>query len=122
MRRLTNLNRNKLMATDQIESGKSVHIAGNQQTMSELPTGRVFGGKTFDVYRMAFPAGKEIPEHDAPGEITVQCLEGRLEFTAGNQTVVMTPGSLLYLDATVRHALKAIEDSAVLVTKMKPGG
>jgi hypothetical protein len=32
--------------------------------------------KTLEILRLVVPAGKEIPCHDVPGEIVVQCLEG----------------------------------------------
>ena len=66
--------------------------------------------------RKLFPAGKDIPLHKAPGEITVQCLEGRVAFTAAGQTHELAAGQLLYLTAAEPHALKAIEDSSLLVT------
>lgn len=69
-----------------------------------------------ELIRLVLPAGKEISTHKAPGEITVQCLEGRVAFTAGNQTQELTAGQLLYLSAGEPHSLKAIEDSSLLVT------
>ena len=77
-----------------------------------------------ELIRLVLPAGKEIPTHKAPGEITVQCLEGRVAFTAEGKTQELTAGQLLYLTAGEPHALKAIEDSSMLVTllltKSKP--
>ena len=69
-----------------------------------------------ELIRLVLPAGKDIPLHKAPGEITVQCLEGRVAFTAAGQTQELTAGQLLYLVAAEPHALKAIEDSSLLVT------
>lgn len=69
-----------------------------------------------ELIRLVLPAGKEIPMHQAHGEITVQCLEGRITFTAESKTQELTPGQLLYLVGGEPHALKAIEDSSVLVT------
>lgn len=69
-----------------------------------------------ELIRLVLPAGKEIPMHQAHGEITVQCLEGRISFTAESKTQELMPGQLLYLRTGEPHALKAIEDSSVLVT------
>ena len=38
---------------------------------------------TFEVKRLMLAKGKQIPTHHAPGEITVQCVAGRIAFTAG---------------------------------------
>ena len=62
------------------------------------------------------PAGKKITEHKAPGEITVQCLEGRILFTASGSPQELVAGELLYLSAAEPHAVEAIDDSSVLVT------
>ena len=69
-----------------------------------------------ELIRLVLPAGKEIPMHQAHGEITVQCLEGRISFTADSKTQELMPGQLLYLRTGEPHALKAIENSSVLVT------
>ena len=69
-----------------------------------------------ELIRLVLPAGKEIPTHKAPGEITVQCLEGRVAFTAESRTQELTAGQLLYLTAGEPHAVKAIEASSLLVT------
>ena len=68
------------------------------------------------VIRLVVPAGKEIPAHDAPGEITVQCVEGRVAFTAAGRTQEIGPGQFVYLTARETHALRGIEDSSLLVT------
>lgn len=69
-----------------------------------------------ELIRLVLPAGKKIPLHKAPGEITVQCLEGRISFTAESIEQELKPGQLLYLQVGEPHALYAIEDSSVLVT------
>ena len=68
------------------------------------------------VIRLVVLAGKEIPTHDAPGEITVQCLEGRVAFTASGRTQELGPGQLIYLSARETHSLRGIEDASLLVT------
>lgn len=95
----------------------------------ELPLGAALGdSKTttlvklanLELIRLVIPAGKDIPSHKTPGEIAVQCLEGRVAFTAGENSVELSAGQLLYLSAGEPHALKAIEDSSLLVTILLP--
>ena len=73
-----------------------------------------------ELIRLVLPAGKEIPTHQASGEITVQCLEGRVAFTAEGKTQELTTGHLLLLAAGEPHAVKGIEDSSLLVTILLP--
>jgi quercetin dioxygenase-like cupin family protein len=69
-----------------------------------------------ELIRLVVPTGKQIPTHKAPGPITVQCLEGRVLFTAHNQSQELGAGSLVHLAASVPHSLQGIEDASLLVT------
>ena len=51
-----------------------------------------------------------------PGEITVQCLEGKVEFRVGELERELTAGTLLHLEGADEHSLYAAEDSSLLVT------
>jgi quercetin dioxygenase-like cupin family protein len=62
------------------------------------------------------PAGKEIAEHQVAGEITVQCLEGRVEFSSNDVTRSLSAGELVYLPGASKHSLRAIENSSLLLT------
>ena len=66
--------------------------------------------------RRLFQAGKQIDPHAVPGEITVQCLEGKSVFTARGKDNELTPGRMLYLAGGDEHALRAVEDASLLVT------
>ncbi len=63
-------------------------------------------------------AGKEIEEHEAKGEIGVQCLEGRVAFTAFGKT--LETGTLFYLPTGESHTVKGIEDASLLLTILLP--
>jgi quercetin dioxygenase-like cupin family protein len=73
-----------------------------------------------ELIRLVIPAGKEIPPHRAPGEITVQCLEGHVAFEHAGHAMELHAGDLLYLCPQETHALKGITDSTVLVTRLRP--
>ena len=97
----------------------------NSNEVIQLPLGTALSStktmtlvKTPDLelIRLVIPTGKVIPLHKAPGEITVQCLEGRVAFTAAGQTHELTAGQLLYLTAGEPHSLTGLEDASLLVT------
>ncbi len=69
-----------------------------------------------EVIRMVVRQDKEIPTHQAPGETTVQCLEGKVDFHVGGTTHRLIPGQLIHLRKGEPHALVAMEDSSLLVT------
>jgi quercetin dioxygenase-like cupin family protein len=66
------------------------------------------------------PAGKEIPEHKAKGEIVVHCLEGRVAFTAFGKTQNLEAGKLLYLPTGEPYTVKGIENASLLLSILLP--
>jgi len=89
-------------------------------TPSSFTTATLVKTNDLELIRLVLPAGKEIPTHKVPGEITVQSLEGRVAFTAGQKTQELVAGQLLYLSGGEPHSVKAIEDSSLLVTILLP--
>ena len=107
------------MAIPHAQPGEVIPLALGA-SLSTSKTTTLVKTATLELIRLVLPAGKEIPSHTAPGEITVQCLEGRIAFTAAGQTQELVAGRLLYLAAGAPHALKGIDDSSVLVTILLP--
>jgi len=64
----------------------------------------------------SFSEGASLPTHKAPGPITVQVLDGHIEFTAGTRTTPIRKGEVLALESGVPHSVKALSNSAILIT------
>lgn len=73
---------------------------------------------SLDLRRLLLAKGGELPTHDAPGEITVHCLEGRIAFTAGGKTNDLRAGQLIHLGAKIPHSVVGLEPSVVLITRI----
>lgn len=67
-------------------------------------------------------AGSALDEHSAPGATTVQVLDGHVEVQVGEQTLDVASGRLIAFDARVRHSVRALEDSTILITLASPNG
>jgi quercetin dioxygenase-like cupin family protein len=67
---------------------------------------------------LALTAGSSLHEHENPGEATLQVLRGRVRLTAGEVAWEGRAGDLLVVPGT-RHALEAVDDSAILLTVSK---
>ena len=67
---------------------------------------------------LAFQAGQSLREHQAPGPIHVQVLQGHIAFTTAHGTVEVPAGTLLQLAAQVPHSLIASGPALVLVTML----
>src|SRR5581483_10904821 len=61
-------------------------------------------------------AGERHSKHHVPGEITVQCLEGRIIFGVEDVPHELKAGQMLYLAGGQPHYVQGIEDSSVLLT------
>jgi quercetin dioxygenase-like cupin family protein len=64
---------------------------------------------------VALVAGAEMTEHENPGEATLIVLDGRVQIAADGETWDARTGDLVEIPPS-RHSVRAIEDSAVLLT------
>lgn len=71
---------------------------------------------SLELVHLVLPAGARLPEHAAPGEITLQGLQGRLLLQLRERTLLLGPGDLVCLDAGEPHAVHALADSRALLT------
>ena len=104
------------MAIPHAAPGEVVSVRPLASALTGAKTSTLIKTDTLEVIRLVLPAGKELPAHRVAGEITVQCLEGRIAFTAGDATHELAAGDFLYLSGGETHSLRGIEDASVLVT------
>ncbi len=64
--------------------------------------------------------GASLHEHSAPGHITIHVLEGEMTVTVEDDEIKLTPGGMIAIGATVRHAVHAMSDGAFLLTISSP--
>ena len=100
-------------------SGDVVDVRPLGEALKGTGNSTLIKGDNFEVLRLVLVAGKEVGQHQAAGEITVQCLEGRVEFEAHGHTRTLLAGDLIFLAAAVPHALRAIHDSSILLTRQR---
>jgi quercetin dioxygenase-like cupin family protein len=68
------------------------------------------------VVLMAMAEGNVVKEHSAPGVVTIQALRGHVSVTSGGQATELGPGHLLLFQPGVRHDVRALEASTLLLT------
>lgn len=104
------------MAIPHAKSGEVVDVRPLGEALAKSITQTIVKTDDLEVIRIVLPAGNELPPHQVPGEITVQCLEGKVEFRTGELNRELTAGTMLYLASGQEHALRASEDASLLVT------
>ena len=104
------------MAIAHAAPGQLVDVLPLGSQLSEARTSALFKTDELEVMRVVLPAGKTVPAHKVRGEITIHCLEGQVDLMAGGQTQRMKAGQLVWLEGSVDHGLKALQDASLLVT------
>ena len=104
------------MAVPHAKPGEVVDVRPLGSALASAQTKTLVRAEQVEVIRLVVPAGNEIEQHKAKGEIIVQCLEGRVAFTALGKTQTLEGGTLVYLPAGEPHALQGIEDASLLLT------
>src|SRR6516225_8351447 len=108
------------MAIPHAKPGEIVDVRPLGSARASAQTKTLFRAEQVEVIRLVVPAGREIEEHKAKGEIVVQCLEGKVAFTAFGKAQTLEAGKLLYLTAGEPHTVKGIEDASLLLTILLP--
>ena len=114
------------MAMLRTQPGQSVDVGPLGTRLPLEKTIALFKTSQLEVIRLVLRAGKSLPPHQVAGEITIHCIEGRLDVGADGRSHVLTGGQLLFLAGGVVHDVKALEDASALVTivlrKAPPAG
>jgi quercetin dioxygenase-like cupin family protein len=95
-----------LEAARQAPAGRSAHtvVGGHEHMLRQT--------------LIALLEGRELAEHENPGEATVHVLHGRVRLVAGPDSWEARKGDLLVVPPAP-HRLEALADSAVLLTVAK---
>lgn len=104
------------MAITHARSGEPIDVLPLGGSLSLAKTVALFKSEDLEVMRLVLLAGKSLPPHKVAGEITIHCIEGRIDVTAEGKSHLLAAGQLLFLAGNVLHGVVALEDSSALVT------
>jgi quercetin dioxygenase-like cupin family protein len=104
------------MAVPHAEPGEVIDVRPLGPALATAKTSTLLKSEKVQLIRLVMTAGKVLAEHKAPGDITVQCLEGKLAFTCLGQTRELLAGQLLHLPAGIPHSVSCLEDASFLLT------
>lgn len=72
------------------------------------------------IVMIALKPGAELKTHTAPGAISVQVLEGKIQFNTENASIELYKGQLLTLQLGLAHSVTASLESIFLLTISMP--
>lgn len=104
------------MSIPHAESGQAIDVAPFGAALPEQRTMALFKSAQLEVMRLVLLAGKSMPAHQVAGELTIQCLEGRIDVRVEGQSTVLQPGQLMFLLGNVPHSVTALDNATALVT------
>ena len=73
-------------------------------------------GDGINVALMVLKKGAKLQEHHTRAPITVQVIEGRINFIAKGKAQLVTAGTMVALDRAIEHSVEALEESALVLT------
>lgn len=76
----------------------------------------IFKSDTLRIVIIGLHENAELKPHKANGVISVQVLEGKIEFTAEQQTTQIEKGRMIALQENITHSVRALTDSFFLLT------
>ena len=109
------------MALMHASSGQVLDLHRFGGRISAQKTSALFKSNDLEVMRVVLRAGRSLPPHKVPGDITIHCLEGTLAIELEAATVTLAAGQLVFLAGGATHGVTAITDASALVTiALKP--
>jgi quercetin dioxygenase-like cupin family protein len=78
---------------------------------------QVFVSENFKCHLMALSKMQHIPMHSTPTDAFLLGLEGRAILTIGEKLFEVTPGIYVPLPKEIPHAIKAVTDFKMLLTR-----
>ena len=104
------------MALPHAAAGDLIDIAPYGARLPEMASTALFRSDWLEVLRMVLPAGRSVPQHHVDEEVTVQCLEGEVEFQAGARMQLLQPRQLVCMLPNTPYAMRALSDASLLLT------
>ena len=94
-------------------------IVWQNNVFNGVTIAKLFDGPNSKEIRINLEKGAQMKEHKAPGAIMVQVLSGKIEFSVGENNVILDALDMVTLEPNVIHALTALENSIVRLSLSK---
>lgn len=104
------------MATPRAQTAQVIPLHDARPAPAPRRTHALIKTDALELVQLVLPAGAALPEHAAPGEITLLGLQGCLVLQLRDRALRLEPGDLVHLAPGEPHAVQAQADSRALLT------
>lgn len=104
------------MALPHAAAGDMIDIHPYGECLPDMASTALFRSDRLEVLRMVLPQGRSVPQHHVDEEITVQCIEGEVEFQLADKMEILHPWQMLCLAPNTAYAMRALGNASLLVT------
>lgn len=104
------------MALKHAKAGEVVDVSPLGEAIDEAKTQAIVKSASFEAIRLIVPEGAVLPAHKVPGELTLHCLEGRVEIGLDTGSRELAAGEWIYLEGGQVHSVKGLQPSSLLLT------
>lgn len=108
------------MATHHAAPGEVVDLSTWANDLPEEKSKAIVKTGAMELARLVLSAGREMAGHRVEGPLVVHCLSGRITVTLASGERLLSAGQLLYLQPRESHAVRAHDNSVVLLTIVFP--
>lgn len=104
-----------------LQFGEVTDIQPFGAALAQSRSHALFKANDLEVMRLVLRTGETLPPHSVAGEITLQCIEGRIALGCDAGRREIGAGQLIHLRGNEMHDLQALEDASLLLTiALKP--
>lgn len=107
------------MSLPHASSGDVISVSPLREELQDALSSAIVRTPHVELIRSVLHKGRSVPEHQLDGELTIQCIEGKLEVHAHGRTIALGPDELLFLAGGVPHSVHAVDDSSALLTLIR---
>lgn len=102
----------------EIDLNKFITQIQNEATWknSDRNSVTIFKSEKMRIVLMGLHENAELKAHKANGVISVQTLEGKINFVTENQNVIIEKGQMIALEENITHSVTALKESFFLLT------
>lgn len=104
------------MALTHANYGQLIDLKPLADGSTDSPSTSLIKTEQMQLMHVVLHAGQKLPEHKVAGEISIQCLAGRVRLSMPGIAMPLAAGQLIVLRGGELHAVEAEQDACLLVT------